>query len=450
MQDVPLTSWEDRQFATPLCAIELEEAILGGILLDPIALSRVDDVLPDPSAFYVSAHREIYRVMLEMAAKGKIIDLTSVFQTLKDKGLADKVGGQQKLIELLSTTIGTAAIDQYAEVVLEKYRRRQLRQIANDLMSIAADQERSLDELLDAAEQKLLSLSESSQKAGLRDLNSFLLEEISRIERIQAGELPAVLPTQYSDLDFMLQGGFRPGQLVIVAGRPGQGKSAFIGSMSRNIAKQGAKIALFSLEMDGGSVGRRLLAAESRIESGRLLLGRIADSEWEELGQAYSRLANLPIKIDDNQSVNPANVRSQCRRLKAQGGLDLIIVDYLHLMLDSGSDNEVRELGRITRSFKKLGRELDCPVVLLSQLSRKLEERSDKRPVNSDIRSSGNIEQDADIILFLYRDEYYNPETPKRGVVEVIIGKQREGPTGTVELLFESEFTNFLSMPKGG
>lgn len=442
-----LTSKEEQLFDSSLCAIELEESILGGILLDPLALTRVNDILVDADAFYMAAHQEIYRAMLALSEASRSTDLVNIALWLNDRNRLDKVGGKKKLLALLESTVGTAAIDQYAEVVQEKYKRRKLRQVAGDLLALASDNDRTIDQILDVAEQKLFSLSEGTTKGGLRDLGDYLLEELNRIESVQQGGAPVGTATMFYDLDVMLQGGPKPGQLIIIGGRPGQGKTAFVSNIAVNIASQGVPVALFSLEMDGGAVGRRMLASESRIDSGRLGAARISDQEWSPLDHAYARLSQLPIKIDDNQSVSLSSVRSQCRRMKAQQGLGLVIVDYLHLMID-GSDNEVRELGQITRQFKKLARELQCPVVVLSQLSRALESRTNKRPIMSDIRQSGSIEQDADIILFLYRDEYYNPDTPNRGIAEIIVGKQREGPTGTVELLFESQFTQFRNLAK--
>lgn len=426
--------------------IDAEEAILGGIFLDPEALGRVADLIR-PEAFYLTAHQEIFRATLALQNKGMPTDLMSVSAWLRDRGLLEKVGGQNKLIQLIDRTVSAVNIDQYAALVVDKYMRRKLIQIGGEISQLGYDASQDLPQVLDQAEQKVFSITQDRPQAGLTATADILTHTFTDIESRSLGLVLPGLSCGYYDLDAMTQG-FQRSDLIIVAGRPSMGKTSFVMNIARNIAAfHKLPVAIYSLEMSKEQLVQRLLASEVRIESGRLRAGRVSQQEWEPLGHAISSLSQVPIFIDDTPNISVTEIRSKARRLQAEqgGALGLILLDYLQLM-DGGSDNRVQELSKITRSLKALARELSVPVIALSQLSRGVESRTNKRPMMSDLRESGAIEQDADLIMMLYRDEYYNPDTPDRGIAEVIISKHRNGPTGTVKLLFESQFTQFRNL----
>lgn len=428
--------------------IDAEEAILGGILLDPEAIGRVTEILV-PDAFYIAGHREIYRAAIELQTKGKPTDLMTVASWLKDHNLLEKAGGQARLAQLFDRTISAANIDQYAKLVMDKYTRRKLIQIGGEIAQLGYETENPLEAVLDQSEQKIFGITQERPQQGLTATSDILTETFDDIEQRSMGMVLPGISCGFYDLDAMTQG-FQRSDLIIAAGRPAMGKTSFVLNVARNIASGHKQpIAVFSLEMSKQQLVYRLLSAEARIESGRLRTGRIGQHEWEPLGHAISSLSQLPIFIDDTPNISVTEMRSKCRRLKAENGgaLGLILIDYLQLM-EGSSDNRVQELSKITRSLKGLARELNVPIISLSQLSRGVESRTNKRPMMSDLRESGSIEQDADLIMMLYREEYYDPDTPDRGLAEVIIAKHRNGPTGTVKLLFEPQYTLFRNLAK--
>jgi replicative DNA helicase len=430
---------------TPPHNLEAEEAVIGGILLDPNAIARVSELLK-PADFYFQAHQNIFRAAIALSAQGVATDMIQISTWLNNHNLLESSGGRGRIISLVDGVISAVNIDQYASLIVEKSKRRSLIQTCAELTALAQDSMVGWEEVRQTAEAKVFLLSESASKSGLRPVSEFVASEVTRIEQLAEGVSEAGIMTGFYDLDAMTTG-FKSEELVICAGRPAMGKSAFVGSVARNVAAQGHPVALFSLEMSGGSVARRLLSAESVVPNGKLTAGKdLTPADWVPLGQSIELLSHLALAIDDSESVTPSHVLSQCRRLKAeQGSLGLVIVDYLHLMLDGGED-DVRELGKITRAFKRMARSLGCPILLLSQLSRAVEGRTDKRPTMADLRSSGAIEQDADVVLMLYRDEYYNENSPDRGIAEIIIRKNRNGPIGTTKLLFEPHYSRFLNL----
>ncbi|MEX0267604.1 replicative DNA helicase [Leptolyngbyaceae cyanobacterium UHCC 1019] len=443
VQELSFQTFNDR---IPPQNIDAEEAILGGIFLDPEALGRVTDLIR-PEAFYLTAHQEIFRATLALQSKGMATDLMSVSAWLRDRNLLEKVGGQNKLIQLIDRTVSAVNIDQYAALIVDKYMRRKLIQIGGEISQLGYDTSQDLPQVLDQSEQKVFSITQDRPQAGLTATADILTSTFTDIESRSLGMVLPGLSCGYYDLDAMTQG-FQRSDLIIVAGRPSMGKTSFVMNIARNIAAfHKLPVAIYSLEMSKEQLVQRLLASEVRIESGRLRSGRVSQQEWEPLGHAISSLSQVPIFIDDTPNISVTEIRSKARRLQAEqgGALGLIVLDYLQLM-DGGSDNRVQELSKITRSLKALARELSVPVIALSQLSRGVEARTNKRPMMSDLRESGAIEQDADLIMMLYRDEYYNPDTPDRGIAEVIISKHRNGPTGTVKLLFESQFTQFRNL----
>lgn len=443
IQELNFQTYSDR---LPPQNIDAEEAILGGILLDPEAISRVADLVR-PEAFYLTAHQEIYRAALALQNQGMPTDLMSVSTWLRDRGFLDKVGGQNKLIQLIDRTVSAVNIDQYAGLVMDKYMRRKLIQTGNEVAQLGYDTSKDLEQILDQSEQKVFNITQDRPQVGLLATADILTHTFSDIESRSLGMVLPGLSCGFYDLDAMTQG-FQRSDLIIVAGRPSMGKTSFTMNIARNVAAfHKLPVAIFSLEMSKEQLVQRLLASEVRIESGRLRSGRISQQEWEPLGHAISALSQLPVFIDDTPNISVTEMRSKARRLQAEqgGALGLILLDYLQLM-EGGSENRVQELSRVTRSLKGLARELSVPIIALSQLSRNVESRTNKRPMMSDLRESGAIEQDADLIMMLYRDEYYNPDTPDRGIAEVIISKHRNGPTGAVKLLFESQFTQFRNM----
>lgn len=426
--------------------IEAEEAILGGILLDPEAIGRVMEIMA-PEAFYIGAHKDIYRGALDLHAKGRPTDLMSLTAWLKDNDKLEKIGGQTRLAQLIDRTISAANIDQYAALVMEKYTRRRLIQAGGEISQMGYDTTALLEQVLDQAEQKLFGITQDRPQVGLTATSDILIDTFAEIEQRSLGIVLPGIPCSFYDLDAMTQG-FQRSDLIIAAGRPAMGKTSFVLNIARNIAAiNKLPVAIFSLEMSKLQLVYRLLSSEVEIESSRLRSGRIAQQEWEKLGHAISILSQMPVFIDDTPNISVNEMRSKARRLQAEqgGALGLILIDYLQLM-EGGSDNRVQELSKITRSLKGLARELNTPIIALSQLSRGVESRTNKRPMMSDLRESGSIEQDADLVMMLYREEYYEPDTPDRGIAEVIIAKHRNGPVGTIKLLFEPQFTRFRNL----
>lgn len=428
--------------------IDAEEAILGGILLDPEAIGRVSDRL-NPEAFYITAHREIYRCALTLNAQGKPTDLMSLAAGLSDQGLLEKVGGQSKLAQLVDRTVSAINIDALAALVMDKYLRRQLIKVGNEIVQLGYDTTTALETVLDQAQQKIFSIGQARPQRGLVPISDTLVHTFQNIESQNQGTALPGLACAFYDLDAMTSG-FQRSDLIIVAGRPSMGKTSFALNIAQNIAS-GLKlpVAVFSLEMSKEQLVQRMLASEAEIESNRLRAGRIAQNDWEKLIRAITSLSEVPIFIDDTPNMTVMQMRTEARRLQAeQGGeLGLILLDYLQLM-EGGGDNRVQELSKITRSLKGLARELNVPIIALSQLSRGVEARTNKRPMMSDLRESGSIEQDSDLIMMLYRDSYYNPDSPDRDITEIIIAKHRNGPTGTIKLLFNPEFTQFRNLAK--
>jgi replicative DNA helicase len=431
--------------------IEAEEAILGGILIDPEAISRIAELLR-PEFFAITAHQVIYRSALDLFFQGQPTDLMTVTTRLTDRNQLEQVGGLTKLAQLVDRTVSAVNIDQYAVLVEDKYQRRKLIEAGHNIVQLGYETATPLETVLDRAEQEIFSITQERPQQDLVSIGEILNQTFQDLENRNEGlTLPGILCGFY-DLDAQT-GGFQRSDLIIVAGRPAMGKTAFCTNIAHHIAagQQKLPVAVFSLEMSKEQLVQRILSGEAKIESNRLRSGRISQNEWEPISTAIGNLSELPLFIDDTPNITVTEIRSKARRLQAeQGGtLGLILLDYLQLM-EGSSDNRVQELSRITRSLKGLARELNVPIIALSQLSRGVEARTNKRPMMSDLRESGSIEQDADLVIMLYRDEYYNPDSPDRGIAEVIITKHRNGPTGIIKLLFDPQFTCFrnLASPK--
>ena len=443
------------QLRVPPHSIEAEQSVLGGLLLDNEALDRVTDLISE-SDFYRSEHKLIFQQMSRLLERGKPADVITVSEAIEQAGLSDETGGLAYLGELAANTPSAANIRRYAEIVRERAVLRHLvvagDEIATDALNPLG---RDAKELLDTAEQKVFAIAEMGAKTqqGFVHINPLLTQVVERIQELHDRDDPSEItgvPTGFADLDRMTSG-LQPGDLIIIAGRPSMGKTAMALNIAEYVAVDvGLPVAVFSMEMGGTQLAMRLLASIGRLDSHRVRTGRLTDDEWSRLTYALGKLHEAPMHIDETGGMNPTDLRGRARRLKRQvGKLGLIVIDYIQLMgTTRQGENRATEVSEISRSLKALARELEVPIIALSQLSRKVEERTDKRPMMSDLRESGAIEQDADVILMMYREEYYKPDTPDKGMAEVIIGKQRNGPTGTVNLTFLGEYTRFENLAR--
>lgn len=437
--------------ALPPQNMEAEEAILGGILLDPQAISRVIDKLR-PEMFYESNNKTVYEAALALHSQGKPTDLIAMTTWLTDHGKLQGIGIKQKLGSLTDSVISAVNIDALAELVIEKYDRRQLIRTGNELVQLGYQTEVSIDEVKNQAEQKVYAITQSNRSSNLSKIGDIALLNYQETVDIYNGLKPSGIPYGYYDLDAMTHG-LQRGNLIYVAGRPASGKTSYAMNIASHVGgKLKLPVAIFGFEMTKEENTKRFLSVESHVELGKIISGKLSSEEWIRYREAVSRLQNeYNIYIDDNTANSVNSIHSACRSLTAQTGeLGLVIVDYIQLMDEPGFKSGERqlELSQISRKFKKMAGELNCPVMVLSQLSRSVEARADKRPIMSDLRDSGSLEQDANLVMMLYRDEYYNPESIEKGVAEIIIVKHRNGATGTVKLLFDAEYTQFKNMER--
>jgi replicative DNA helicase len=441
----------------PPHSVEAEQSVLGGLLLDNEAADKVGDVLAADD-FYTEAHRLLYRHITQLVAEGKPADVVTLSEALTSVQKLDAIGGLAYLGALVQSVPTAANIRHYAAIVRERSILRQLAATAGDIAESAyRPQGRDAKAILDEAEAKVLHIAEQGSRgaSNFQEIGKLLAQVVDRIETLYNRDDPSDVtgvPTGFSDLDKMTSG-LQPGDLVVVAGRPSMGKTALAINMGENVAlNTGMPVAIFSMEMGATQLALRMIGSVGRLDQHKLRTGRLAADDWDKLSTALGRLNEAPIVIDETPALNAIEVRSRARRLMKQyGKLGLVIVDYIQLMqASSQGENRATEISEISRSLKGLAKELKVPVIALSQLNRSLEQRPNKRPVMSDLRESGAIEQDADVILFIYRDEVYNPETQDKGTAEIIIGKQRNGPIGTVRLTFLGEYTRFESFAAPG
>ncbi|MEO1559472.1 MAG: replicative DNA helicase [Cyanobacteria bacterium J06632_19] len=432
--------------------IEAEEAILGGILLDPEAIARVRDILVT-EAFYISTHRNIYQATLELDNENKPTDLLAVVNWLENRDLLSKVGGRNQLATFVDRTVSAVNIDALAQLVMDKYHRRQLIKASGEIYGLAHDQTEEIGKQLERSSSKLLELNNSAIASSSEPIpmSYILVDAFERIEERSMGTTPPGITTGFYDLDKTL-GGFKPGKLITIAGRPAMGKSSFLGNLAFNISLQEQlPTVIFSLEMGKEEWGDRFLSQDASIESSNLQNGKVNKSEWDMIAKSISKLSELPIYIDDSPVLTVSSIRSKVKQLIAKHDrIGMVGIDYLQLMegTDGDSYNLAFQIGKITRALKQLARECNTTIVILSQLNRGVEGRNNKRPMMSDLRESGRIEEDSDSVLLLYRDEYYHPDTIDRGVAEVIVAKNRGGPTGVVTLLFDAQFTCFKNLAR--
>lgn len=430
--------------------VDVEEAVLGGIITDPNAMERVEMMLK-PSDFFVRKNGLIYGAALALARQGLPVDLISITDKLSSEGQLVEIGGRSRIASLSERSLSAVNIDQYALLLQDKAKRRNLIESANAIVRLGYEVSKPIEDVFDEAESGLFAVTQDGKSGGSETaeeiLDRLMLEVI---QRASTGVSPGIL-TGFYDYDELTQGGLHRGELTILAGRPAMGKSSWAMLVAKAVAAGGRPAVVFSLEMSKEQLMLRLLAAESRIDSARIRTGKVADAEWPVLAEAKASLAKLPLIIDDKPGVSISDIRSRSREIMAtRGELGVIVVDYLQLMGGGDDRDRVRSLGAISRQLKQLARELNTPVVALSQLNRGVEARTNKRPSLSDLRDSGEIEENADIVSAVYREEYYDPETPDAGVAEIIILKHRSGPTGTVRLLFDGDYTVFLNMARGG
>jgi replicative DNA helicase len=436
------------QLRIPPQSIEAEQAVLGGLMLAPDAYDRIADRLND-SDFYRRDHQLIYRAIRELAEKSRPYDAVTLGEWFESKGLAEQVAGGAYLVELASTTPSAANIAAYAEIVRDKAILRQLIDAGTGIVNNAfVPDGRDSDEILAKAEQDVFAIAEARTqgRADFLPISRAMADAFDVLQtRYQAGGGVTGLSTGYTEFDEMTAG-LQPTDLIILAARPAMGKT----TLALNIAEaaalaRGKAVAVFSMEMSASQLALRLISSIGRVNATRLRTGQLEDEDWSRVSAAIRRLKPAPMFLDDTPALSPEALRAKARRLKRQHDLGLIVIDYLQLMQVPGnSENRATEISEISRSLKALAKELHVPVLALSQLNRSLETRADKRPVMADLRESGAIEQDADMIVFIYRDEYYNKESsPDRGLAEVIIGKQRSGPTGSFKLRFFGEYTRF-------
>ena len=423
---------------------EAEQSALGAALSNADALAEVLRIVK-PADFYDAAHKEIFSTMKELAEDDKNVDIVTVANALRRKGSLEAAGGQGYIAALpnMAPLVRNAA--GYAEIVAEKSYLRSLILAADEIKASGFDEEMEAKEILDRAEQKIFDIAKNRQTKEYSSIGDVLNKNLEQID-IAANNQGKLLglTTGYSKLDEMTSG-LQKSDLIILAARPSMGKSAFALNVALNAAyKADASVIIFNLEMSETQMGMRLLSMESNVEIKKIKEGSLSGDEWHSISVATDKLSNCKIAIDDTPGISILEMKNKCRRLQKEQGLDLIIVDYLQLMDMGGRiENRQQEIGKISRSFKLLAKELDCPIILLSQLSREPEKRSEHRPIPADLRDSGSIEQDADVIIFLYRDEYYHEETQDPGICEVIVAKHRNGPTGTVKLTFVERYTRF-------
>ncbi|AVO35163.1 replicative DNA helicase [Ottowia oryzae] len=448
----------DRQVAQlriPPHSIEAESSVLGGLLLDNTAWDRMGDAV-GATDFYRYEHRLVFEVIHKLINETKPADVITVHEELQRQGKADEVGGLTYLNALAQYVPSAANIRRYAELVRERSILRKLVSASDEIATSAFNpQGKAVAKILDEAEGKIFKIGEegSRMKQGFQGMESLVVELLDRVQEMADNPNDVTgVPTGFIDLDRMTAG-LQAGDLVVLAARPSMGKTAFAINIAEHVAlMEQLPVAVFSMEMGAAQLAVRIVGSIGRIDQGHLRTGKLSDEEWPRLTEAIERLRGVSLHIDETPGLTPSELRANARRLARQcGKLGLIVVDYLQLMSGSSSDGENRatELGEISRGLKALAKELQCPVIALSQLNRSVEQRTDKRPMMSDLRESGAIEQDADIIMFIYRDDYYNKDSREPGVAEIIIGKQRNGPTGTVKLSFLKPLTRFESMPFG-
>lgn len=433
----------------PPQSVEAEEAILGAILTNPVCLNRIIEYL-DANTFYKPAHKHIYKAILKLYADNHAIDIVTVSEMLREQDKLESVGGRAYINDLALSVTTTANVEYYAKIVQEKAIKRSLINAGSEIVSMAYDN-RTTEDALDNAEKLIFDIAQKKSNTDLESIKDLVIPTFEKIEyRYNNRDTLTGVSTGFYDLDEMTSG-LQKSDLIILAARPSMGKTAFALNIAQHVGLREKKpVAIFSLEMPKEQLVSRMMCSEAEVDSQRLKTGNMATTDWEKLTNTMSLFTDAPIYIDDTSGVTVMDIRAKCRRLAMQEkALALIVIDYLQLMEGNSTDDRFQQVSAISRGLKTLARELDVPIIALSQLSRAVESRNDKRPMLSDLRESGAIEQDADIVMFIYRDEYYNKEeSENKGTAELVVAKHRNGPVGNVELLFQSSITKFKNKAK--
>ena len=424
-------------------SLEAEQSVIGSMLIDKNAIVKVSEKLSEED-FYRDGHKVIYRSILELFREDSAVDILTVLEYLKSNDLLERAGGVTYVTELSNSVATTANLPSYIKIVEEKSLLRKLIKASTAIIEDSYNKQGNVENVLDQAEKKIFDIAEkktSNDFESIKDVLGRGLEEIERLFNDQ-GSITGV-GSGFIDLDAKTSG-FQKGDMILIAARPSMGKTTFALNIAEHAAlREGKSVVIFSLEMSKEQLAYKLLCSEANVDLVKLRTGTLEDKDWESIAKAAGPLGNAKIYIDDTAGVSVMEMRSKCRRLKIEYGIDLILIDYLQLMSGSSTDNRQQEVSEISRSIKALAKEMECPVIALSQLSRAPEQRADHRPMLSDLRESGSIEQDADLVMFLYRDEYYNKETEEKNVAECIVAKQRNGPVGTVKLAFLGQLSKF-------
>ncbi len=431
--------------------VEAEQAVLGAVLLDGQSLPTIMEHVR-PEDFYRAAHQKIFEAILDLAEQNQPVDLVTLTARMQDMKILEETGGVSYLAELANAVPTAANAEYYAQIVEEKSLLRRLIRTATNIVADGYADADNIGQMLDDAERRIMEISGRRTANGFVAIRDVLMEVFERVEFLfhHKGGTTGI-PSGFPDLDRMTSG-FQKSDLIIVAARPSVGKTAFALNVAQNVSVRAKEsVAIFSLEMSASQLVQRILCAESNVDATRMRTGKLEGDDWEKMTMAISTLSEANIYIDDSPSITVSDIRAKCRRLKKEKGLGMILIDYLQLIHGRGKSGENRqqEVSEISRTLKAIARELEVPVIALSQLSRGVEQRQDKRPMMSDLRESGSIEQDADIVAFLYRDDYYNQESEKKNIIEIIIAKQRNGPVGTVELVFLKNYNKFVSLDRG-
>lgn len=430
-------------------SLEAEEAVLGSVLINPEALFEVASFL-QADDFFIVKNAWVWEAMLRLQARNEEIDYVTVVEELRHQDRLEEIGGAAYVTYLLNNTPSSIYAETYARIVERAAIRRRMLSAASEIAQLAHEESVDINEVIDRAESSLFAVTERRLRKELVPINIAISDYFDRIEHLyeQHGDALGV-PTGFTDLDHLL-GGMQKSDLIIVAGRPGMGKTSWLLSAALNAARARARVAIFSMEMSNEQIVQRLVSSETGINTHHLRLGQLDEREWALFVEATGKLSGLQVFLDDTPALTPLQMRSKCRRIYSEFGLDLIMVDYLQLMVSGAgfSENRVQEISFISRNLKQIARELNVPVLAAAQLSRAVEQRQDKRPQLSDLRESGSIEQDADVVLFLYRDEVYNENTERPNQADVIVAKHRNGPTGSTTLYFRKELTQFANLRK--
>lgn len=429
--------------------VQAEQAVLGSMLVDKDAVLTVIEILK-PEDFYRSEHTEIYSAIIDLYEKSKPVDLLTVKDQLSVRGKYDVVSGFEYLVSLTNPIYSVSNVENYARIVEEKSVLRRLIKASAEITSSSYEASEEVTSIMEMAEKKIFDIAQKKSTKSYKAIKDVLVDTFDNLEKLSAGGNEVIgTPSGFTDLDSKTLG-FAPGQLIVVAARPAMGKSALALNMLTNAAvKSGKSVVYFSLEMSKEELVNRILSSEAMVDSSKIRTGQLDDNEWISLTNAAGTLSETKIFLDDSSGYSPIELRAKCRKMKMEYDIGLIVIDYLQLM-DASKNNSSRQadISEISRSLKVLAREIGVPIIALSQLSRAPEQRPDHRPMLSDLRESGSIEQDADMVMFLYRDDYYNPETEKKNVAEVILAKNRGGSTGTVELLWLGQYTKFVNLDK--